>query len=103
LSKSSGTVNASFVSLKDNNATGGATFNASQAIDNGNNTGWNITEVVPQDFYWVGGTGDWSDAENHWATSSGGSTFFNYSPGPLDDVYFDENSFDAADQVVTID
>ena len=103
LSKSSGIVNAVFVSLKDNNATGGATFNALNAIDNGNNTGWNITPVEPHDFYWVGGSGDWSDAANHWATSSGGNTFYNFVPGALDDVYFDSNSFNAADQEVTID
>ncbi len=103
LLKSTGTVNASYVSLKDNNATGGATFNANQSIDNGNNSGWNIQELQPQDFYWVGDSGNWSDAQNHWATTSGGTTFYNYPPGPLDDVYFDQNSFQNANQTVSID
>jgi len=43
LSKSSGTVNASFLDIQDSNATGGATWNASPAngnVDSGNNTGW---------------------------------------------------------------
>ena len=103
LSKASGTVNATFVSLQDNNATGGATFNALQAVDFGNNTGWNITELQPNDFYWVGGSGNWTDYQNHWATTSGGDVFYSYIPGVIDNVYFDENSFNSTDQVVTID
>ncbi|MGB1032884.1 MAG: hypothetical protein ACPGWM_09720, partial [Flavobacteriales bacterium] len=103
LSQSTGTVNATFVSLQDNNATGGAVFNALQAVDFGNNSGWNITELQPNDFYWVGGSGNWSDHENHWATSSGGDSFYTYVPGVLDNVYFDENSFGEAGQEVLVD
>ena len=55
------------------------------------------------DYYWVGGTGNWSDIANHWATSSGGSSFHGQVPGPADDVFFDVNSFTATGQVVTID
>lgn len=98
--KASGTVNAQYVILQDNNATGGAAFNADQALNNGNNTGWNITEIEPNDYYWVGGTGDWADVENHWATTSGGSTFYNFPPGVLDNVYFDENSFSGTNEEV---
>ena len=45
LSKSAGTVNVSNLSIKDNAATGGATFTAPLGInlDAGNNTGWNFT------------------------------------------------------------
>ena len=45
LSKSAGTVNVSYLSIKDNAATGGATFTAPLGInlDSGNNTGWNFT------------------------------------------------------------
>lgn len=103
LSLASGTVDGTFLILQDINATGGATFNALESIDNGNNTGWNITEIVPLDFYWVGGTGNWSDHENHWATTSGGTEFRYRVPGALDNVYFDANSFDSEGQVVTID
>lgn len=91
LSKSSGEVNASYLILQDNNATGGAEFNAEESIDQGNNTGWNISITVPQDYYWVGGAGDWEDA-SHWATSSGGNTFHDNPPTAVDDVFFDENS-----------
>ena len=45
LSKASGTVNASFLTIKDSAATGGATWNALTTngnTDSGNNTGWNF-------------------------------------------------------------
>lgn len=53
-------------------------------------------------YYWVGGTGNWSDATNHWATSSGGSPNVANVPGTSDDIYFDDNSFSASDQYVTV-
>jgi hypothetical protein len=40
LSKASGTVNADFLSISRSNATGGATWNAANSTDGGNNTGW---------------------------------------------------------------
>jgi hypothetical protein len=40
LSKASGTVNASFLSIRDSNATGGATWNALNSLNVSNNTGW---------------------------------------------------------------
>jgi|GEM_PF-2387866 len=51
------------------------------------------------DFYWVGGTGNWSDFINHWATISGGGVFHATVPGPGDNVFFDNNSFTANDTV----
>jgi hypothetical protein len=51
ISQASGTVNANYLTLQDNNATGGATFNAftdagssssSNNVNNGNVTGWNF-------------------------------------------------------------
>ncbi|MEP5611217.1 MAG: hypothetical protein ABJP45_03160, partial [Cyclobacteriaceae bacterium] len=56
-----------------------------------------------QDYFWVGGSGDWSDFANHWATSSGGSTFHTVAPTSSDNVYFDINSFSSTSQVVTLD
>jgi gliding motility-associated-like protein len=47
-------------------------------------------------FYWVGGTGNWSDTTK-WSSENGGL------PGPDDHVFFNENSFSQKDQVVTID
>jgi len=54
------------------------------------------------DYYWVGGAGNWSDT-NHWATTSGGTTFHLQAPTAEDDVFFDGNSFTGPDQVVTVD
>jgi hypothetical protein len=92
LQQNTGIVNGQYLILVDNNATGGATFNANESIDLGNNTGWNITISVPQDYYWVGESGDWNEAAN-WATTSGGSTLYTDPPSAIDDVFFDSNSF----------
>ena len=56
-----------------------------------------------QDYYWVGGSGNWSDFATHWATSSGGSTFHTQAPTSTDNVYFDANSFTGTSQIVTLD
>ncbi|MBK8365814.1 MAG: T9SS type A sorting domain-containing protein [Bacteroidetes bacterium] len=54
-------------------------------------------------FYWVNGTGNWSDYANHWATSSGGSTFQIQVPSPIDNVIFDVNSFANPNDTVILD
>jgi hypothetical protein len=90
LSKSSGTVTVSRLLIRDSIATGGATWNATDSVDRGNNTGWNITASTGR--YWVGGTANWDGtAGTKWAASSGaagGSTV----PGLVDPAYFDANS-----------
>lgn len=53
------------------------------------------------DRYWVGGTGTWSDAANHWSDSSGGSPNATFLPTTSDNVFFDVNSFSGASQTVT--
>lgn len=55
------------------------------------------------DYYWVNGSGNWSDFSAHWATTSGGNTFHLSAPSSGDDVFFDFNSFPAAAPTVTID
>ncbi|MCB9230048.1 MAG: T9SS type A sorting domain-containing protein [Bacteroidia bacterium] len=62
-----------------------------------------ISSLQANDYFWVGGGGNWSDYANHWATTSGGSSFHTAVPGPGDDVYFDANSFSAAGQKVILD
>ena len=52
-------------------------------------------------YYWVGGSGNWSDL-NHWASTSGGGVHYLQVPTPTDDVFFDSKSFTAADQVVMV-
>lgn len=61
------------------------------------------TATRASDYYWVNGSGNWSDYSNHWATTSGGATFHSTIPGPGDDVYFDVNSFNSAGETVTLD
>lgn len=53
------------------------------------------------DYFWVGGSGDWSDI-SHWATSSGGTVKFAVTPSAVDNVIFDENSFPTTGAVLTI-
>jgi hypothetical protein len=55
------------------------------------------------DYYWVGGSGNWSDYGSHWATTSGGTIFHTAIPTLNDNVYFDANSFTATGQQVTLD
>ena len=55
------------------------------------------------EYYWVGGTGNWSDFSHHWATASGGSTFYTQLPGQNDNIYFNGSSFTASFQTVTVD
>jgi hypothetical protein len=67
-------------------------INCNYSIPLGNATGWNIlSSPSPRILYWVGGSGNWSDAQ-HWSTTSGGSGG-NCAPNPLDDVFFDAQSF----------
>jgi hypothetical protein len=43
-------------------------------------------------YYWVGGTGNWSQYATHWATSSGGTSYKSAAPTSSDFVIFDANS-----------
>ena len=43
-------------------------------------------------FYWVGGNGNWSAYTNHWASSSGGTTYMGSAPSINDNAYFDGSS-----------
>ena len=52
--------------------------------------------------WWVGNGGNWSDDDNHWATESNGTPADGNLPTSSDDVYFDANSFSAADQAVSL-
>lgn len=60
-------------------------------------------EVGAGDPYWVGDSGDWSDAENHWSNESGGTPNASFVPDASSAVNFDENSFSMADQTVNVD
>lgn len=62
-------------------------------------TGFSVLPAA--DYYWIGGSGNWSDI-SHWATASGGVTTHAQAPGSDDDVYFDANSFTGPGQTVTL-
>ncbi|MEL6697813.1 MAG: PKD domain-containing protein [Bacteroidota bacterium] len=60
-------------------------------------------DLLATDFYWVNGSGNWTDFTNHWVTTSGGTDFHDSIPGPNDRVFFDGNSFTTIGQTVTVD
>ncbi|MBK9149510.1 MAG: gliding motility-associated C-terminal domain-containing protein [Saprospiraceae bacterium] len=60
-----------------------------------------LTPCFSADYYWIGGSGDWSEI-SHWATSSGGSVTYSQTPTANDNVIFDQNSFTGPGQIVTI-
>ena len=93
--QSSGVVAGEYLILQDNNALGSAAFSATNTINDGNVTGWNITPITPITFYWVGGSGKWSEYTTHWVNADGGTNFYGFSPGPKDNVMFTANSFPA--------
>jgi DNA/RNA endonuclease YhcR with UshA esterase domain len=102
ISKTVGIINVDYVALQDVTTIGGATFNANNSIDLGNNSGWNFTFLASTDYYWIGGAGNWSDPNNWSLTSGGVSNPSGCLPTQVDNVYFDGNS-GLNLQTVTID
>lgn len=58
-----------------------------------------LTQTQAADYYWVGGTGNWDDFANHWATTSGGTIFHSSIPNDSDDVFIDVNSLQQSDTI----
>ncbi|PHN05602.1 gliding motility-associated C-terminal domain-containing protein [Flavilitoribacter nigricans] len=87
-----------YVILRDVHNISGDNFTANNSVDLDNNMNWQINDLAARTLYWVGGDGDWSD-QAHWSLSSGGSGG-ECIPTPIDDVFFDENSFSAPGQLV---
>lgn len=87
-----------YLILRDLHNTSGNAFTANNSIDLGNNLNWTIDLLTARTLYWVGGAGDWSD-QVHWSLTSGGPGG-ECIPTPIDDVFFDENSFDQPNQQV---
>ncbi len=48
--------------------------------------------VANDNYYWVGGAGNWSNNATRWATTSGGSIFHPTIPSETANVFFDANS-----------
>ena len=104
IKKITGTVTEDYLNIKDITVIGGATFITNNGVDMGNVVNWAINPSISTDYYWVGGTGNWSDA-NHWSTSSGGAypSGGTCVPTDVDNVFFDANSFSLAGEIVTVD
>ncbi|MEZ5196487.1 MAG: hypothetical protein R2764_08835 [Bacteroidales bacterium] len=101
IEKENGNVEIEYANIRDIKASGIIPFNANNSIDLGNNENWDISMAEPLALYWVGGTGNWSDSL-HWAPVSGGQGPY-CIPSPIDDVYFDENSFLEVNDTVFLD
>ena len=101
IEKVNGDVGIEYANIRDMKAIGNSAFIANSSVDLGNNEGWDIYTAESLALYWVGGTGDWSDSL-HWAPVSGGQGGY-CIPSPIDDVYFDENSFTSQYDTVNID
>ena len=69
----------------------------------GTETGWDISSSAGTGrYYWVGGTGNWTDM-SHWSNiSGGGGDVYCTPPKSVNTVVFDENSFTADNQSVTV-
>jgi len=80
-----------YLSIKDSNPTQTNTWYAGTHSTQVSNTGnWLFTN--PPNRYWVGGTGNWSDATNHWSVFSNGTPNASYTPTASTPIYFDSNS-----------
>lgn len=78
-----------------------------QDVMSGNNsTHWHYYENISAagaNHYWVGGSGDWSDAANHWSSTSGGAPGTTTVPTFGNNAVFDDNSGLTAVDIVNID
>lgn len=92
LEKENGSIFIDFANMRDMHALGeGIPFQATNTVDLGGNENWDFYQPEAKALYWVGNSGNWSDSL-HWAPVSGGEPGY-CIPTPIDDVYFDENSF----------
>jgi alpha-tubulin suppressor-like RCC1 family protein len=97
-----GTINTDYLRLTNINKSGSGTFNATNSIIESGTSNWTITGPASvTSYFWIGGSGNWSDP-THWSTTSGGSAG-TCVPGPTDNVTFDANSFSSLNDFVNID
>ncbi|MGL4598717.1 MAG: T9SS type A sorting domain-containing protein [Bacteroidia bacterium] len=89
---SSGYIELSGVNIFSVIATGGASFDVTDAVVSDRSSGWNIiSAAVPKTLYWVNGDGYWHDP-SHWSLTSGGSSS-GCIPRLIDNVIIEPNSF----------
>ncbi len=78
-----------------------STLNSEGAPETGINNSNIAINCNALDYYWVGGTGNWSNF-THWAEEDGGTVFHTAPPTINDNVFFTPNSFTASNQIVNI-
>jgi hypothetical protein len=103
ITKTGATVTAEYVDFRNITLSTGTTDLSAitgGSGDLGGNSG--ITFSTAQDNYWVGDTGNWSDASK-WANSSGGTGGTGRASLAQDTAFFDANSFSAGSQTITAD
>ena len=61
-----------------------------------------VNTMYAEDYYWVGGSGSWSDFHLHWAKTDGGTVFHIKVPTADDNVYFTDKSFYGAETTMNI-
>lgn len=93
------TLRGDFLNIRDLNIASG-NFMVTNGKDLGNNSGWDINDLGTQTLYWIGGEGLWQD-QNNWSYTSGGVGGA-CIPTPIDNVVFDDNSFNGNGQVVEL-
>jgi hypothetical protein len=96
------TTNFTDVDFQDITISGSPTTGTNVRVgDCGGNTG--ITFTAAADKFWVGNGGSWSDATNHWATSTGGSPGVANYPLPQDTAKINADSISSGSQTITMD
>lgn len=80
----------------------GSTLTVTGGVDGGNNQNVFITPATSRNFYWIGGSGNWSDPA-HWTTNQDGTAdpMNSCLPGTIDHVFF--NRYSGIDYTVTLD
>ncbi len=91
-----GNVNYQNIAVAGNTLTADA--NCNMGLNSGNFI-WSPT--IPQDYYWVGGSGNWNDP-NHWALGSYGGATGGCVPTAIDNVFMGDPSFSADNQAISI-
>lgn len=81
--------NSSYLRLRDV-AVSGSAWLVSPHVVLGNVSGISGSTYVGKSMYWVGGSGKWKDPQ-HWSNTNGGVPA-GCIPGPMDTVYFTNNS-----------
>jgi gliding motility-associated-like protein len=87
--------------ITDINASG-SPLNVTGGLDGGNNLNVSISPVSARNFYWIGGSGNWSDPA-HWSLNADGTSGIGSGclPGSIDNVFF--NRYSGINYTVNLD